>query len=183
VGKAGAAMKRDRRTLLILFGVFVALALLVTLQARPPETSPYSTERVFRGFSVDDIQAVRLHSEPESLTFTISRAADGAWTAPDASGRLNTDVAEVIARTMILLPYVTLLEAGDDLSVYGFVPLAGLGVEFVLSDGTAHAVVVGFRNPTETGYYALVDERPEIYILERAAVDFLISVLRSPPIA
>jgi hypothetical protein len=63
------------------------------------------------------------------------------------------------------------------------VPNPVISVEFVQVDGTSHALAIGFRTPSETGYYALVDNRPEIYILERAPVDFLISVLRSPPVA
>ena len=118
-----------------------------------------------------------------ALWFLLNRTANGTWTAPEASGTLNTPVADLIARTMILLPYTGTTQAETDMSVYGFVPTAGLTVEFVLTDGTTHGIVVGFRNPTETGYYAAVDNRAEIYILERAAVDFLISVLRNPPIA
>ncbi len=177
-------MKNDRRSLILFGAIFVALAVLVVLQNRPAEPeSPYAANRVFSGFADTDIQAIRLNSPPENLTFLLNRTANGTWTAPEAAGTLNTPVADLIARTMILLPYTGTTQAETDMSVYGFVPTAGLTVEFVLTDGTTHGIVVGFRNPTETGYYAAVDNRAEIYILERAAVDFLISVLRNPPIA
>ncbi len=177
-------MKSDRRLLVIFGAVFVVLVALVLLQSQPiEEPSPYADNRVFSGFTNTDVQAVRLNSPGEGLTFVLNRAVDGTWTAPEASGTLNAPVADLIARTMILLPYTSTLQPESDLSVYGFVPIAGLTVEFVLTDGTTHGIVVGFRNPTETGYYAAVDDRVEIYILERAAVDFLISVLRNPPVA
>lgn len=176
-------MKRDRRVLILLGAVFVALAALVLLQGQPAPTSPYSTARVFDGFTLDEIQAIRLRNPSGSETFMISRAVDGMWTAPEAAGTLNVGVADLIARTMILLPYINQLDRTGEPEAYGFLPTAGLAVEFILANGTTHAIIVGFRNPTETGYYAVVDNREEIYILERAAVDFLISVLRSPPVA
>jgi len=178
-------MKNGRRTIVIFAVIFVVLAVIALLPTQPaaaPE-SPYAANRVFVNIGEELIQAIRLRNPSGVETFTLNRALDGTWTVPDSTGTLNVYVAELIARTMVLLPYSNTIQPESDLSVYGFVPTAGLGVEFVLNDGTTHAVVVGFRNPTETGYYAVVDNRQEIYILERAAVDFLISVLRNPPVA
>ena len=38
--------------------------------------------------------------------------------------------------------------------------------------------IVGYRTPTEDTYYAVVDDRPGLLLLERRAIDFLISQLR-----
>lgn len=177
-------MNRDRRLLIVLGLVFVALAALLVLQSQPAAAPTFSQNRVFDGLREGDLQAVRLTNPPEGLSLTLVRALDGvSWTVPDSAGTLNQDVAMLIARTMILLPAINTVQPEQEMSVYGLLPTPGITVEFILFDGTAHSVAVGFRNPTETGYYAAVDERPDIYILERAAVDFLISVLRNPPIA
>jgi hypothetical protein len=111
---------------------------------------------------------------------------DGVWTAPGSLGTLDTAQAEAVARTMVLLPYNdVLLEAPTEASLpdFGFTPEGVLSIEILLTDGGAHAVAVGFRTPTEDTYYALVDDRPDLYLLERGAVDYLIKTLREPPVA
>jgi hypothetical protein len=85
---------------------------------------------------------------------------------------------------MALLPYVGIVTAADaDITLYGFQPEGILSLEIALADGATHAVAIGYRTPTASGYYAFVDDRPELYILDRAPIDYLISQLREPPVA
>jgi hypothetical protein len=86
---------------------------------------------------------------------------------------------------MVLLPFnhTLTLAPGEDKSTYGFTPEGILSIEIVLNSGVSHAVAVGFRTPTQDSYYALIDTRPQLYLLERAPVDYIISRLKSPPVS
>ncbi len=183
---------KNSRIVIILLMVFVALAAFLAAQNAQQSSAPPTSQaqqvlsqRIFPDLQINDIQAIRLRSPETGDSFVISRGGDGAWTAPDSSGTLNTTEADNIARTMVLLPYSRTLTVspGDDLAPYGFTPEGILSVEIIQTDGASHAVAVGYRNPTATGYYGLIDDRPDLYLLDRGAVDFLISRLKSPPVA
>lgn len=179
---------KNNRLVIILLIVFVALATLLAIQTSQPSSSTVTTSDcsycVFKDLRIDDIRAIRLRSPETGRTFTIARADDGSWTAPDSSGTLNVDGAELIARTMVVLPFhrTVPLSTSDDKATYGFTPEGILAVDIVLSSGS-HAVAIGYRTPTSDAYYALVDDRPDLYLLERSAVDFLIAALKTPPVA
>jgi hypothetical protein len=179
---------KDSRLLLVLVVIFVVLAAVVALQNRLPTTSPAATSTcpncVFEGLQLDAIQAIRLRSPETGQTFSLARAADGSWTAPDSSSTLDATKAELIARTMLLLPFSRTLALGenDDKTAYGFTPEGILAIE-IIESGSSHAVAVGYRTPTEENYYALVDDRPDLYLLERAPIDYLIAQLMNPPVA
>jgi len=179
---------KTNRTPLILVAVFVGLAALLMVQNsasnRPEPTSTLLGNAIFRDFAPDDIQAIRLRSPESGESFSIVRADDGTWTS-DSSGTLVQEEANGIARTMVAMTYNSTfaLPDGQNLTTYGFTPEGVLAVEIVLSSGESHAVAVGYRTPTEDNYYAIVDDRTELYLIMRAPVDYLISRLKSPPIA
>lgn len=180
----------DRRTLLLLVGLFVSLAVITLVVQRlpqrleQPDVTPFF-QSVYPDLFLQDVQAVNLQNPLSGETFTINRAADGTWTAPGREGTLDQAVAQAIARTIVLLPYTQTLPepTADQLDDYGLVANSGtLIIGAILTDGTPLGVAVGGLTPTGTSYFALVDDRPEVYILERAAVDFLIVQLRTPPL-
>lgn len=183
---------RNTRSLIVLLMVFVALVALLMFQNdqrsyAPTPTSALAANPVFTDFTPDGIQAVRLRSPQDGVSFVISRATDGtgSWTAPESSGTLNTAEAENIARTMVLLPYSSTLPLpqGTELAGFGFTPEGILSIEILLADGNSHVVAVGYRTPTEENYYGVVDDRQELYLLSRPAIDYLIARLKSPPTA
>lgn len=197
-------MKRRRAFPLLpaLLALFVALAALALLQGRQPPPalpaaptttailalSPIPTGtllRVFPELAVRDIQAIRLESAASAQPFTISRRPDGVWAAPDAAGTLDLDAASAIARTFALLPYGRSINIvpDTDLSAYGFTETPRLLFQLVLTDGSGHVIAVGGLTPDGSAYYALVDERDEIFLLERGPVDFLEGYIQSPPLA
>ena len=182
-------IRRDasgRRLLLVLLGVF-ALLLAVALYQNSQQASESSLpfERVYPDLTEADLQAVRLRNPESNETFTINRSGGGTWTSPDHEGALDQSVAASIARTIVLLPYDrTLPVVGDEaLSDYGFEADGRLSIEILRVDGGTHAVLVGSRAPSDVLYYGLVDDRAEIYLLHRGAVDFLSAQLRTPPVA
>lgn len=197
-------MKRRRAfpllpALLAIFAVLAALLLLQGSQPPPalPDTptatatlavSPVPTGtllRVFPELAVRDIQAIRLENAAGEQSFTLSRGPDGLWTAPDAAGTLDTEAASAIARTFALLPYGRSINIAPDtdLSAYGFAETPRLLFQIVLTDGSGHAIAIGSLTPDGSAYFALVDERDEVYLLERGPVDFLDGYIQSPPLA
>jgi hypothetical protein len=185
--------------LLVLFAALAALALLQGSQppaALPPAPtvtvspalSPVPTGtllRVFPDLAVRDMQAIRLQDTVNDRSFTLSRAADGTWTAPEADGTLDTEAASAIARTFALLPYARSINivSDTDLSAYGFSETPRLLFQIVLTDGSGHVIAVGDLTADGSAYFGLVDERDEIYLLERGPVDFLSGYIQFPPLA
>jgi hypothetical protein len=171
--------------------IFVLLAALLAIQglhapaiingATAAPTEPV----VFGDFLPDDITAIRLRSLQGGTFFVLARDANGNWSAPDSTGTLNTTEAENIARTMVLMPYshTVSIQPGEDKTTYGFTSSTVLDIEIILKNGRTHAVVIGYRTPTGDGYYAIIDNRSELYVVERAPVDYIISRLKSPPVS
>ncbi|NDJ60310.1 MAG: hypothetical protein GYB67_04245 [Chloroflexi bacterium] len=179
-----------RRTLLIFALIFVALLTALLVQNRqleevPPPTRPVTFFRTFPDLALVNIQAIRLQDTESDQAFIISRDAEGNWIAPGSEGELDTEAAVSIARTIVLLPYLRTfdLEADADLATYGFQPTPIMLIEVLLVDGSAHVIAVGRRTPAETGFYALIDDRPEMYLLGLEAVTYLIAQLNTPPVA
>ncbi len=180
--------KTSNRMLIILAMVFVVAATLLAFQrtqqteVRPTPVVAYHF--VFPEVAATDIQAIRLRNPVTGDSLSMARAADGSWTLPEISGTLNPTDANGIAQTMVLLPFSRTLplSEAEDLQTYGFTPEGIFAIEFVLSNGTSHAVAVGYRTPTDNSYYGLIDDRGDLYLLERPAIDYLISRLKNPPI-
>lgn len=182
-----------------LLALFVLLAALTLLQDSPaaspqptatavPAVTPLPTGmllRVFPDLTVLDIQAIRLQNLQNELSFTIARGADGVWTAPGQTGALDTSAASAIARTFVLLPYARSINITPrtNFSAYGLTDTPRLMFQLILTDGTGHAVAIGNLTPDGAAYFALVDERDEIYLIERGPVDFLNGYIQSVPIS
>ncbi len=148
-----------------------------------PLSTDWRQDYVFADITVRDIVTVNLRDPNSGTTFTITRAADGAWTAPNSAGTLDTEAASLIAQSLVLLNFNTLIEAEDaDLQTYGFDPNGILFVEFIVLDGTAHVLAVGGLSTDRNNYYVIVDDRPGVYRCGRGPIDFLIQSLLSPPL-
>lgn len=184
-------MKRAR-SLILLVIAFVAMFGALVLQQRDQERqaaqpTPFPTphlDRVFPELEVLAIQAVQLSVPGMERTLTLSRAEDGTWQPVGIEGVLDSQAATAIARTLALLPYSQSFDIDDDtdLSQFGFRPSGDFFIQFITVFGDEHIVAVGepsFEGPT---YYALVDDRPVIYLLERGPVDFLVNHYMNPPV-
>ncbi|MEL6272874.1 MAG: hypothetical protein AAFR22_23920, partial [Chloroflexota bacterium] len=183
-----------RRLLLTLGLVFVVLVGILLLQiggvpqfGAQPTPDPFGDiQRVLTDFTVVDIQAVRIGSPNTGEEFLITRSSDGTWTAPDVAGTLDAEVATAIARTMVILPYsgTVPLQEDTELAQFGFVvqnPRA-VSVEILLVDGSTHALFFGGLTPLQDAFYAIVDEREQLYLVDPRAVEFLRLQLRNPPV-
>jgi hypothetical protein len=141
-----------------------------------PQAEEIGFQRVFPELIETDIRAIRLSTLDEGLSFTLSRDANNEWTAPEISeGVLNLDAVTGLVQTVVVLPYWdTVTPQSADMSAYGFTP-GVLLVAVVLTSGEQHGIVFGGLTPDGDRYYTIVDDRPELYLVERGAVDFLIN--------
>ncbi|MBK8025605.1 MAG: hypothetical protein IPK19_30490 [Chloroflexi bacterium] len=181
-------MKGRRFGVLSLLVIFVGLAILTATQGPPAESNQSLTPvtpffRVFPELAVLDLAAIRLRSPETNDALTVARDAQGLWQVVDREGTLAEGAGSNLARTISLLPYTSETAPVEALSEYGFQPEGIFSIEIVLIDSATHVVAVGYRTPTADGYYAFIDDRPEMYVLDRAAIDYLISQLREPPVA
>lgn len=152
--------------------------------AAPTATANVRSSTLFPDVTVLDIVTVNLRDPNTNETFTISRSEDGTWVAPSSEGALNIEAATAIARTLVLVEYERTLPVDEntDLTQYGFDPNGLLFVEFILVDGTEHVMAVGGLSPDRQAYYVLIDDRPDLYLTGRGAVDFLIENQTNPPL-
>lgn len=169
---------RGRVTLLVLLLIFAVLVALTLVQSNMPSATPTPSARplylVYDDLPVLSMLAIRLRIPGEEGGLTLVRDEAGTWTRADGMA-IDADTASSIARTVALLPYLrTITPEGDDLSAFGFLPRGIFGIEAVLVDGTTAAIEIGDLARSDDGYFAVVDDRPDIYLLHRPAVDFLI---------
>lgn len=176
--------RRTQIGLLLLLVVFVGLAVLTAQQANPsPTPTPDWRENyIFPDVTVRDIVTVNLRDPNTNTTFTLSRDAEGNWTAPGRDGVLNTEIASSAAQSIVLIDFQRTIPMADDLRQYGFNPNGTLFIELLLADETPHVIAVGGLTNDRQAYYLLVDDRPELYISLRGPIDYVIQVFRDPPI-
>ena len=187
------------RTFLILLVVFVVLAFIVMFQRRegfpPPTFTPRPTEtpefqldgtllRVFPELAVLDIQAMRLEDLTTNTQLTLARDDNGEWTAPELDGELDSETVSGIARTFALLPYGRSINILNDTEFadFGLNPTGQLLFQILKRNGESHVIAVGNLTSSEASYYTLVDERDEIFEVQRGPIDFLRNHILSPPI-
>ncbi|MBZ0299797.1 MAG: hypothetical protein K8J31_08660 [Anaerolineae bacterium] len=191
----------NRRSLPMLFVLFVVLAVAAVLTSQKPETPPdtslqvtvevteEATElpqgnllRVFPDLAVLDIQAIRLQDLETDQELTLVRDAQGQWTAPDLNGELDAEAVSSLARTLVLFPYARSINIVSDTRFedYGLAPRPQILIQILLVDGGTHVIAIGHLSEAGYSYYTLVDERDEIFQIERGAVDFLKNLIASP---
>lgn len=188
-----------RRRLVLLSGLFVLLLAAAFLQGRSntPQATPAAPTaeetvtptlppllRVFPDMTVLDIQAIRIEDPNTSDSIILTRDASENWTSPGLEGQMDTTAASDIARTVVLIPYSRSINITSQtvLADYGFNPNGQLFVSLVMKNGEGHVLAIGALSEKDPIYYALLDERDEIFEVERGAVDFLKNFLLSPPL-
>ncbi|MFZ4815517.1 MAG: hypothetical protein ACOYL5_13345 [Phototrophicaceae bacterium] len=189
-------MKAQRRNFIILGGVFGLLLLAVILQGsgvRLPSFNPTPTiafdplERsVFTNFGEGNISAIRISTPLRESSLILIRNTEGLWTAPALNGTLDIATAELIARTVTLLPYYQTLPLTDETNLYdfGFIDTSptAMVIEIILENEDIYGLYIGGLTPTQNAYYAITDRGETLYLVEPRAVEFLRQALRQPPI-
>jgi hypothetical protein len=185
-------MKRESRTLIVMVLLFVGLAAALFVQqgglSGDPTPTPRPTpvfQRLFPELEVLQIQAIRLLVPFTGDSFTITRQADGTWSAPGMDGRLDPEAATLIARTIVLMPYRHSFIPPEDASMeqYGFLPEGNeFSILFITVEGQQHIISVGFPSQDQPTFYVTVDDRDELYMVERGPLEFLADYFSQPPV-
>jgi hypothetical protein len=172
----------NRKTLLLLIVGFAVLIVVALLQTQPvAEFRPEATLSAYRimgqelNMTAADLIGVRLRDLVGGGILTLGRDSAGLWTM-DGQGSSDPDAASNIVKTVVLLPFQSTIpiESNTNLADFGFTPQGILSIEMVQQDGRTHAIAVGGLTAARSAYYAVVDTLTQIYVLERAAVDYLI---------
>jgi hypothetical protein len=179
-------MKPQRQMLLGLAAVFAILAAGVLWQQFSQRQAGQRLlmegpgQPVIPGLDPSSIQAVRIEVPGTERALTIARQADGSWIIPGEDDDLDPGQAEAVLTTLALLPYYQRLPgaAEGDRREYGYNPLGSLLIQIIMRDGSQHALAVGSLSPTRDSYYIILDTTPDIYVVERRAVDFLYVIMR-----
>jgi hypothetical protein len=133
---------------------------------------------VFQGISSADLQALRIDDPQSETDLILERKPDGGWRLVGYDDNaLDQTIAENIARTVAFMPFVEVVPSlpVDQYADYGLMPeMFWLQIQAILKDGRELTIGVGAAAAIpEGGYFAVVDDRPDIYVLNRGAVDFL----------
>jgi hypothetical protein len=194
---ADETMKRRPGFLLILLTVFIVLAAIVWLQG--PQRQPAVSQRisatnesifsqfprVYPNLTEAELQAIQIEVPSTGQSFTIARDDQRRWFAPGYEGALDPEAAIVIPRTIQYLIYTSTVPYPEngDLRQYGLAPLPVVLISFITINGQQHVIATGYdAAPGYIDFYALVDNREEIYLLQRSPIDQITSYLENPPI-
>ena len=181
---------RNRNTgIYILLMIFLVLATIVYLQdqrssddSQAPIAAP-AFSRVFPDLSVLDILAIQMSFPETDLIVTFARETSGQWIWLEEDQPISNDVGTSVARTVVLLPYTRTIPppSDGDMTQYGF----GETPQFLISVVTASngELSVGIGDPLQTGpgFYGIVNDREQLYVLQRSPIDFLVSLVLEPP--
>lgn len=199
-------MKSSRNILIMLVG-FVVMAVLVAgpsgrlsapteQPAEPliaelnPESGLISDEdilnqlrevnRIFPGMDDENIAAINLLDPVSQVSLTLTRS-DAGWEDVDTGQILEDDLGYILSETVAILPFITIFDnvEPEQYPEFGLSrDLALLFINVIMSSGETHVVAIGDLSPDEVGHYALVDDRPDLYIVERAPIAYLAVILR-----
>jgi len=186
---------KNRGGLIILAVIFFGLMIFTAVQVNRPRTiTPPNAaldvpdvsqlaggaNRIYTNWGVEDIQAVQLYSPLNETTLTFNRTDDG-WELPDINREPDQTVIDSLAETIAILPYTYQIQ-GIEPAQYPEFGLTQAGtllfIRIIRTDDTLHMLAVGGLTPTDDGHYTLVDDRQEIYVVDRSAVAFLLYYLR-----
>ncbi|QPC80701.1 hypothetical protein G4Y79_13365 [Phototrophicus methaneseepsis] len=180
---------KQQRMLIILVVVFGMILLVGALQntilsqpiATPTADASVQITPVFEGWGVDNVYAIQIYDPVAQLGLTITRTNDDLWQLVEFGGLLTQEEGNLAAASVALFPVVRILEeiGTDRYDEFGLTQddLTML-VSVILKDGNEHSVAVGDLTANGDSFYALVDDRPNLYIVNEGPVSFFTVLLR-----
>jgi hypothetical protein len=179
----------QRNSLFILLGVFVALLVLVFFRARPStpteSSAPQSTATITGSlftWRTTDIQAFSIRDPYSGVTLSFQRNNSGQWESVEVPEAIPDQTGvDQVALTISLLPALEALNQVkvEDYPEFGLTQTdAFLILIALLKNGEQHTVIIGDVAPGNVSHYALVDDRPEVYVIDARPVAYLVSLVR-----
>jgi hypothetical protein len=177
----------------LLIVVLVALIAVAAYQTLPqPDIAAISTQSadvrdtqlVFGNFDTSQMQALRVDDPTSEVDLILERDDDQTWRLVGLPESIFLDpvVTDNIAKTIAFMPYTELLGGvlPEEYVNFGLTNESiWLQIQVILKTGETYNIAVGGQIPTsESGYYALVEDREALYVLNRGAIEFLNGHLR-----
>ena len=193
-------MKKNQLTLVALIGVFIVMIVLLTMQSAQREndiktftnaTPINNTVQLEYGLMFPDIEAkdvalVNILDPVLNSQVSIAQSPEGIWQViTDEAQPTNQEYANSLAITLEKIPYSTKLDVSsrNQYETFGLNEQDALiVVSAIMRDETLHTFMVG--NPVSTdattrGFYTIVDDREEVYIVPPEPILYLIQYLEA----
>lgn len=155
-------------------------------------TSPTPAPLLFEGLTGGEIVALQLSDPHSQLRLTLEYTNTGWQALEYADQTVSQQDISYILTTLANLPYQRsfAIENTTSLGQYGFFPNGQylFRIQFITMDGNSHIIAVGnpssdHLTPTPNqAFYALVDEVPQMYLVNASAIYYLIDKMSNPPL-
>lgn len=187
------SQKRTLFLLILILAIVISIGLIQGIQPADQKPTPtFDTDemaqaqlrqinQIFPDVQLEDVFAINILDPVADLALTLTRTEDDLWTVIEVPNLLAQNDADAVAWTMANLPYINRLAAIEQNQVVELGLTeddATLLLSVILKDNTQHVIAVGDLDPTASGFYALVDDRPELYLLDGEAIAYLVYWLR-----
>lgn len=192
-------MKSKRFTFIGLLGIFTILIALILVQNAQLSNAnnrdinvnlrdneiELKNGLVYPDLNIDEIVLINIQDPVLKSQVTLEQSTQGVWRIWDDTRPANQEYAASIGKTLNALPF-SMRIGGIEPSEYKTFGLnpddALLVVTAVMLDETYHTFIVG--NPVSTddnveGFYAVVDDHKEVYVMPQEPVLFLVQYLQA----
>jgi len=154
---------------LIALGVLAGLGVWVAKnETKPREDS--SKEHLWR-VKPEDITGFELRNVQKSVSLSCAKGADGSWriTAP-AELDADPELVELVVKHLADPEIERKLEPQTDLTPFGLKPPVWR-LSFKVKNGKPRAFLLGIKNPTESGYFAMEEGGAAVYTVVTWSAD------------
>ena len=166
---------------ILLLAALIFFAVYLNRQKALPDTEATPTSGITFVFPPGDLgNATSIEIAPaEGETVRVARNADGAW-ALELPEKTEADQGQAEAAATQVSSVRILGEIPDaDPIIFGLdIPAYVIKVKF--TGGTEHVLEIGDTTPTNSGYYARVDQ-DKVVILSLSGIESLVNLVASPP--
>ena len=175
-------IRRSTWVVLILFALVLTAAIIFqrTQQAKQAEATPTAppsylfdtTGRIIKALQVSDVEGNLVAMKLDDT---------GAWTLQQPEGK-EPDTGKIGSA----IDQVKSLEVTSELENPPALDVVGLDspayqIEVTFKDDSTQKAFIGDQTPTQSGYYARVENGP-VVILEKFGVDNIINLVNEPPV-
>lgn len=174
-------MRRSTWIVLVVFIVSVGVLFFwQRQQAQTPEATPTPGQEAIFSLESNNLQAVRIEGNG-SETIAFERGENLLWELTEPEGAA-ADIAQVegLVTQLLGLRSISRLDQPPPVEATGLaVPMAVITLE--PQSGTELKLVVGNLTPTQSGYYAQLDDGP-VLIVSKFTIDAALEALVNPPV-
>lgn len=167
--------------LLVVFIALLAAALVTGRSGGTAQGTPTPNMGVF-SFQPTDVQTLKLTYTGKSIT--VQQDSSGNWKliSPPAQYSDSTHIAGAVATFAQMQKDAVVDQGTNSLSVFGL-DKPYLTATATLKNKTQTTLIVGNKNPGQSGYYAQVQGQTGLFVVALIDVDTLAQLVAQPPIA